>query len=96
MISKKDLQIEQNKQWEVYGWIVKILYFPIGLILAMITIIQICFLFITVVGIPVAAVLSKSLSTFFNPVNKKCVPVAVAAEIERRKAKEYVDKHLNQ
>ena len=91
MISKNDLNIEQNKYWAIYGLIVRIIYFPFGLFLAIITIIQIFFLFITIIGIPVALVLAKSVSTYFNPVNKKCVPRLIVDELEKRKAKEYLD-----
>lgn len=58
------------------------------------TIIQIVELFITIIGIPVALVLAKSLGTYFNPVNKICVPKAVKDELEKRNAKEQVAKHL--
>ena len=74
--------------------IVRILYFPFGLFLAVVTVFQIAGLFITIIGIPVALVLAKSLGTYFNPVNKTCVPKAVADEVASRKAKEQVDKHL--
>ena len=93
MISKNDLNIEQNKYWAIYGLIVRIIYFPFGLFLAIITIIQIFSLFITIIGIPVALVLAKSVSTYFNPVNKKCVPRLIVDELEKIKAKEYLDKN---
>jgi uncharacterized membrane protein YccF (DUF307 family) len=95
MVNKKDLKKEQNKLWTSYGLIVRIIYFPFGLGLAIITICQITFLFLTIVGIPIAIILTKSLSTFFNPVNKKSVPRAVAKELENRKAKQQIEKHLN-
>ena len=38
---------------------------------------------------------AKSLSTFFNPVGKVCVPIAVMNEVERRKAEKEVDKYFN-
>lgn len=94
MVDKKDLKKEQNKLWKSYGLIVRIIYFPFGLGLAVITIFQITFLFLTIVGIPIAIILTKSLSTFFNPVNKKSVPRAVAKELENRKAKQQIEKHL--
>jgi len=95
MISKKDLNAEQNKLWQSFSFIVRILYFPFGLFLAIVTIFQIAGLFITIIGIPVALVLAKSLGTYFNPVNKTCVPKAVQNELEQRKAKEQVAKHLD-
>jgi len=94
MISKKDLKAEQNKLWQAFGIIIRIIYFPFGLILAIVTIFQIAGLFITIIGIPVALVLAKSLGTYFNPVNKVCVPKAVADEVSQRKAKAVVEKHL--
>ena len=94
MISKKDLNVDQNKLWQSFSFIVRILYFPFGLMLAIATIFQIAALFITIIGIPVALVLAKSLGTYFNPVNKTCVPKAVQNELEQRKAKEQVAKHL--
>jgi uncharacterized membrane protein YccF (DUF307 family) len=94
MISKKDLNADQNKLWQTFGIIVRILYFPFGLFLAIVTVFQIAGLFISIVGIPVAMVLAKSLGTYFNPVNKICVPRAVAVEVASRKAKVQVDQHL--
>ncbi|EKD66125.1 MAG: hypothetical protein ACD_49C00064G0028 [uncultured bacterium (gcode 4)] len=94
MINQEDIKISSNELWKTYGIIVRIVYFPLGLFLAIITIFQIAFLFISIVGIPVALVLAKSLSTYFNPVNKICVPKAVADEIERRKASDQIDKYL--
>lgn len=94
MISKKDLNVDQNELWQSFSFIVRILYFPFGLFLAIATIFQIAALFITIIGIPVALVLAKSLGTYFNPVNKTCVSKAVQYELEQRKAKQLVAKHL--
>ena len=74
MVSKSDLNIKQNLLWRTFGIFVRIIYFPFGLILAIVTICQIVGLFFSIVGIPVAIVLAKSLETYFNPVNKVCVP----------------------
>ncbi|MFA5326412.1 MAG: YccF domain-containing protein [Prolixibacteraceae bacterium] len=92
MIDKKDIKADQNAAWKTFGLIVRIVYFPFGLFLAVVTIFQIVGLFITIVGIPVAVVLAKSLGTYFNPVNKICVAKAVADEVESRKAKAQVEK----
>lgn len=92
MISKSDIKADQNAAWKTFGIIVRILYFPFGLFLAVVTVFQIAGLFVTIVGIPVALVLAKSLGTYFNPVNKSCVSKAVADEVASRKAKEQVDK----
>lgn len=94
MISVSELNQDQNKLWKSFGFIIRIFYFPIGLFLAIVIIFQIASLFISIIGIPVALVLAKALSTYFNPVNKVCVPKSVADELEHRKVKEQVDQHL--
>ena len=77
MVSKSDLNIEQNKAWKTYSTVIMVLYFPFGLFMCCVAIIQVVFLFITIVGIPPALVVAKSLGTYLNPVNKKCVSSAV-------------------
>ncbi len=93
MIDSRDLKesANQNKAWQAFGFVIRILWFPFGLALAAVTIVQIAGLFISIIGIPLAIILAKSLSTYFNPVNKKCVPKAVADELRQRKAREMVD-----
>jgi uncharacterized membrane protein YccF (DUF307 family) len=92
MINRSDIRSKENPLWKTFGIIVRILYFPFGLILTVVTIFQIAGLFISIIGIPVALVLAKSLSTYFNPVNKICVVKAVADEVASRKAKAQVEK----
>jgi uncharacterized membrane protein YccF (DUF307 family)/ribosomal protein S27AE len=92
MVSQKDLNIKQSKAWETYSTFVMIIYLPFGICLCLITVFQVGLLFLSIVGIPVALVLAKSLGTYFNPVNKKCVHRSVAQEIEKRKAQAYVSK----
>jgi uncharacterized membrane protein YccF (DUF307 family) len=94
MVDGKELNKNETDLWEKFSFIVRILYFPFGLFLATVLVFQIAGLFITIIGIPVALVLAKALSTYFNPVNKKCVPRAVAVELEQRKAKAHIEKHL--
>ena len=96
MVSKGELATEQNKAWKAYSTVVMILYLPFGLILSIAAIVQVGLLFITVVGIPVALVIAKSLGTYWNPVNKKCVHLAVAEELERRKGEAAVHRHLSE
>ena len=92
MISKNDLEIEQNSAWQAYQIIVMILYMPIGILLLLLGIVQTVFLFLSIVGIPAAIVVAKSLGTYLNPVNKKCVHYAVGDEIERIKAQKEIKK----
>jgi len=94
MVSKSELNVEQNKAWKTYSTIVMVLYFPFGLILCVLAVFQVVGLFITIIGIPAAIVVAKSLGTYLNPVNKKCVHEAVRDELDRRKAKVEIDKNL--
>ncbi len=93
MISKSDLNIDQNPIWQGYSFIIMIIYLPFGLFMAIVGIFQAIGLALTIVGIPVALVVVKSLTTYLNPVNKKCVPVDVVLEIDRRKAREEIDRY---
>lgn len=94
MVSKNELNVEQNKAWKAYSTIVMILYFPFGLFFTIVAVFQVVGLFITIIGIPASLVVAKSLGTYLNPVNKKCVPSAVTDELEKRKAQQYVAQHL--
>jgi hypothetical protein len=86
MVSKKDLDTDQNKLWKSFSLIVRIIYFPFGLFLAIATLFQIAGLFITSLG-------SRGLSylqnrwAYFNPGNKKCFTRAVKEAMESRKAR---------
>jgi uncharacterized membrane protein YccF (DUF307 family) len=93
MISKSDLNIEQNALWQGYSFIIMLIYLPVGLILAIVGIFQAIGLALTIVGIPVALVVVKSLGTYLNPVNKKCVPVSVIEEIDRKRAQGEISKY---
>ena len=95
VVDKSELNVAQNKAWKTYSTIVTILYLPFGIILCAIAILQIFGLFISILGIPVAIVVAKSLGTYLNPVNKQCVPQAVADELERRKGAAQVSEHLS-
>ncbi|MCH4897134.1 hypothetical protein E0494_10550 [Marinilabiliaceae bacterium JC040] len=89
MVSKKALNQKQNIIWRSYSFLVRIFYFPIGLIMSIIVIFQILGLCISIIGIPQAIILAKSLSTYYNPVNKVCISVDhsnyLANERARRK-----------
>ena len=91
MISGSNIETKQNSAWKTYSTIVMILYLPIGIILAVLSIIQVVLLCFTIVGIPVAIVVAKSLGTALNPVNKKCVTIAMRDELERRNASSTLD-----
>ncbi len=94
MVSKSELNTEQNPLWKAYSTLVMILYLPIGILMCLVTILQIAALCFTLIGIPVAIILAKSLGTYLNPVNKKCVHHAVVAELQRRKGQAEIERHL--
>ncbi len=70
MISQADINAQQNPLWKVWSTVCIILYLPFGIFFAIGTAMQVCLYFVTIVGIPVALVLAKSLGTYLNPVNK--------------------------
>lgn len=94
MVSKDELNIEQNKAWGTYSTIIRILYLPFGILFSIMAVFQVFGLFISIIGIPIALVVAKSIGTYFNPVNKKCVHIAVQEEIEKKKAQEAVKKEM--
>ncbi len=86
MVSKASLNVKQNPLWEAYSTLVMILYLPFGVVFVILNAIQVFALCFSIVGIPVALVIAKSLGTVLNPVSKVCVPSAVAEEMARRNA----------
>jgi uncharacterized membrane protein YccF (DUF307 family) len=93
MVSKGALNVHQNAIWKTYSTIVMILYLPLGVLFVLVSVVQVAALCLSVVGIPVALVIAKSLGTVLNPVNKVCVVTAVSDELERRKAVAEIDRH---
>lgn len=73
-----------NALWKSFSLIVRIVYFPFGLISVVSLAIMAFFAFISIIGIPQGLVYVKSLGTVFNPVNKVCVPSVVSKMMEER------------
>lgn len=94
MVNKAELKGDQNALWQSYSTIIMILYVPFGLVFVVLSAIQAFLSCLSIIGIPVALVIAKSLGTVLNPVNKVCVPAAVAEELERRKASADVAKYV--
>lgn len=99
MVSKSDLETitekERPRWWKIFALIVRILYFPFGLINVILMACLACVEFVTIAGIPCALVYIKSLGTYFNPINKVCVPEVVAKEIQRRKDENVLRKYTS-
>ena len=86
MVKKSDLGVQENKAWKAYSTIVSLLYLPFGIVFCLIGVVQVFGLCICIVGILLAIVVAKSLSTFLNPVGKQCVRASVAQKLEEEKA----------
>ena len=92
MVSRKDLMLfnpELKKTsiiLTVLGVVDKILYIPFGIIVAGMSFFQMLACFVSIIGIPLGVVYWKMLPTFFNPVEKVCVPKEVADEIQKIKS----------
>ena len=93
MVSKADLDVKQNEAWKVYSIVVMLIYLPLGIVLCAYLLVQVVALFVSIVGIPVAIVVAKSLGTCLNPVNKQCVHHSVRDEIDRRRARSVMGHH---
>ncbi len=94
MVSISDTNVDRNPIWKTYSFIIMILYFPIGLILAICTAIQAIALCLTVVGIPVGIVVFKSVGTHLNPVGKICVHHTVEDAITSKKHENQIKKYV--
>ena len=96
LVSKSDLALvtgnEQNTAMKAWGLVIRILYFPFGLFMAICQIIVCALEFISIIGIPCGVVAAKALSTIFNPINKTCVSRAVADQIAQKKAENSIAK----
>lgn len=99
LVTRKDLEIVTGEKQNnvVKGWffIIRILYFPMGLLLAIANALIIGLEFLSIIGIPCGLVLAKAFSTIFNPINKICVSITVAEEIDRVKSKKTLEKYNN-
>ena len=85
--------VDTSSALHTYAKVIGILYLPLGLILVVLNVIQVVGMLISIIGIPVALVVVKSLRLYLNPVGMKCVPRAVAEELERRAAQKALDDH---
>ncbi len=97
LVSRSDLeemtQDKQNGVMMIWRLIIRILYFPFGLIAAFGAVVTIAAEFLSILGIPCALVYAKALGAIFNPTGKVCVPRSVAEEIERRKTAKTLNKY---
>jgi len=87
MIVKPEGDVPPSPLWKTYSAILKIVYVIfIGIPLFLLTCVQIVGLCCTIIGIPAAIILAKSVRTYLQPIDKICVPYRVADAIEDDKA----------
>lgn len=94
MVSKDDLNVAQNPVWEAYSFLIMLFYIPFGVLFAILAAIQAGGLFLSIVGIPLAIPIIKSLGTFLNPVGKVCVPVGVGQAVQDEKIRREVERYM--
>ncbi len=92
MVSDSDLvylgRAERGILSQGYHLLLKILFFPFGAISALCIVFVIAAQFVSIIGIPVALVWAKSLSTIFCPIGKVRVSKDEANLISMRKAEQ--------
>lgn len=76
MVPVSETGAARNPLWAAYSTIVMILYLPFGIFAFVVGLMQCIGLAITIVGLPGAYIIAKSLFTYLNPVGKVCVPIA--------------------
>ncbi len=75
MVDAGDLEAARNPLWVAWSFVCMILYLPFGFFAFIFGLLQGLGLALTIVGIPAAIVIARSLPTYFNPVGKVCVPL---------------------
>ena len=89
LVSRGDLARLKGENLNIlvvtYSCLLRIVYFPIGLILSILFLFSIVSDFLSIIGIPCALVWAKSLPAIFDPIDKICVPGEISDEINRRK-----------
>ena len=84
---------ERSTAAAAYSTVITILYFPFGVIAAAGALFAMIGEFLSIIGIPCGIVWFKALPAIFMPVDKICVPKAVADEIARIKAGDTVRRY---
>lgn len=90
MVSRKDLvwigRSTDGAAMAAFSLVIRILYFPFGLLAAFSALFVIVGEALTIIGIPFAIIWSKLFTSIFNPINKVCIGRDDAELIARRKA----------
>ena len=100
LVSRREIEEESARVWTWLTTIITVIYFPIGVILLILSVLNILITFVILVAsivgiillIPYLVPLANSLVTILNPVEKKCVSHIVSEELEKMKAKKMLEK----
>ena len=97
LVTRKELDLvrpeERSTAAAAFSTVITILYFPFGLIAAAGALFAMIGEFLSIIGIPCGIVWFKALTAIFMPVDRICVPKAVADEIARIKAGDTVRRY---
>lgn len=97
LVTRKELDLvrpeERSTAAAAFSTVITILYFPFGLIAAAGALFAMIGEFLSIIGIPCGIVWFKALPAIFMPVDRICVPKAVADEIARIKAGDTVRRY---
>jgi len=93
MINKKNMNVTVDPRWDTYSKIITIVWLPIGIFLSIVSTLQAIGLALSIIGIPLAIIIVKTIPTYFNPVNKVCVSSIMAEELERANAQAEIAKN---
>lgn len=92
MVKKDSFDNKSMTAYKMYAGVLGIVYILVfGIWLFISGIFAIIGYFVSIIGIPCAIVLAKSLGTLFNPVGKVCVTKEIADEMRRRAAAAKLD-----
>jgi uncharacterized membrane protein YccF (DUF307 family) len=85
--------LSQNPVWVVWGWFVTLLWLPFGLVACFFLVFQALGLCLTIIGIPAALAIFRSLDTILNPVGKTVISADLRMEMSRRYVGSQADRY---
>jgi len=93
MVDASDLPtgLSQNPLWRIWGWLMVLLWLPLGILAAIALTIQAALLCLTIIGIPAGVAIARSIGTVLNPVGKKMVSVDLIDELHHRRTRAQAD-----
>lgn len=75
MVDVSETKADRNPLWAAYSFIIMLFYLPFGIFAFAVGLLQCIGLALTIIGLPGAYIIAKSLLTYLNPVGKVCVRI---------------------